>query len=56
LYGRHRIQIIRLEQFFFTEEECLNRGALVGRVMLLHEMKPEDEMKVLCEHRRSDNN
>jgi hypothetical protein len=50
------IQIIRLEQLFFTEEECLNRGSLVGRVMLLHEMKPEDEMKVLCEHRRSDNN
>ena len=24
------IQIIRLEQLFFTEEECLNRGALGG--------------------------
>ena len=28
----------------------MNRGALVGRTMLLREMKPEDGMKVVCEH------
>ena len=49
------IQSIELEQIFLSEEECMNRGALVGRVMLLHEIKPEDEIKVICEHRRSDN-
>jgi len=50
------IQIIKLEQFFSTEEEFMNRGALVGRTMLLREMKPEDEMKVVCKHLPSDNN
>lgn len=50
------IQIIKLEQFFFTEEECMNRGALVGRTMLVREMKPEEGMKIVCEHLPSDNN
>ena len=49
------IQSIEIEQFFFSEEECMNRGALVGRAMFLHEIKPDDEVKVICEHRRSDN-
>ena len=31
----------------------MNRGALAGRTMLLREMKPEDGMKVVCEHLRS---
>jgi hypothetical protein len=34
------IQSIEIEQFFFSEEECMNRGALVGRAMFLHEIKP----------------
>jgi hypothetical protein len=34
----------------------MNRGALVGRTVLLREMKPEDGMKVVCEHLPSDNN
>jgi len=49
------IQSIEIEQFFFSEEECMNRGALVGRAMFLHEIKPDDEVKVICEHRRNDN-
>jgi hypothetical protein len=43
-------QVVTLAQSFFTEEECKDRSALLGRSRLLHEMGPEDKMKVVCEH------
>jgi hypothetical protein len=48
-------EIVKLSEPFFTEDECMNRTALLGRTRLLHEMKPEDRMKVVCEHLPSDN-
>jgi hypothetical protein len=47
-------QVVTLAQTFFTEGECMDRNALLGRSGLLHEMKPEDQMKVVCEHAPSD--
>jgi hypothetical protein len=47
-------QVVTLAQTFFTEGECMDRSALLGRSGLLHEMKPEDQMKVVCEHAPSD--
>ena len=47
-------QVVTLAQTFFTEDECMNRTALLDRTKLLHEMKPEDQMKVVCEHVPSD--
>jgi hypothetical protein len=49
-------EIVKLSEPFFTEDECMNRAALLGRTRLLHEMKPEDRMKVVCEHLPSDSN
>jgi hypothetical protein len=43
-------QIVTVAQTFFTEDECRNRTALLDRTKLLHEMKPEDKMKIVCEH------
>jgi hypothetical protein len=43
-------QVVTLSQSFFTEEECRDRSALLGRSRLLHEIGPEDQMKVVCEH------
>jgi hypothetical protein len=48
-------QVVTLAQTFFTEEECMDRSALLGRSRLLHEMKPEDNMRVVCEHVPSGN-
>jgi hypothetical protein len=47
---------VKLPEPFFTEDECMNRTALLGRTGLLYETKPEDRMKVVCEHLPSDNN
>jgi hypothetical protein len=47
-------QVVTLAQTFFTESECMDRSALLGRSGLLHEMKPEDQMKVVCKHAPSD--
>jgi hypothetical protein len=49
-------QTVTLAQTFFTEDECMNRGAQLGRTRLLHEMNPEDQMKVVCEHPPGDDN
>ena len=49
-------EIVKLSEPFFTEDECMNRAGFLGRARLLHEMKPEDRMKVVCEHLPSDNN
>jgi hypothetical protein len=43
-------QVVTLAQTFSTEDECRNRTALLDRTRLLHEMKPEDQMKIVCEH------
>ena len=48
-------QIVKLEQSFFTEDECVTRGAVLGRIKLLREMKPGDKLKVVCKHLPSDN-
>ena len=42
-------QIVTLAQTF-TEDECRNRTPLLDRTQLLHEMKPEDRMKIVCQH------
>ena len=42
-------QVVTLAQTFFTEGECMDRSALLGPSRLLHEIKPEDKMKVVCE-------
>ena len=43
-------QVVTLAQTFFTEGECMDRSALLGRSRLLHEMKPEDKKRIVCEH------
>ena len=43
-------QVVTLAQTFSTEDECINRAAPLERTKLLHEMKPEDLMKIVCEH------
>jgi hypothetical protein len=43
-------QVVTVAQTFSTEDECRNRTALLERTRLLHEMKPEDQMKIVCEH------
>jgi hypothetical protein len=48
-------QVVTLAQTFFTEGECMDRSAQLGRSRLLHEMKPEDQMKVVCERVPNDN-
>jgi hypothetical protein len=43
-------QVVTLAQTFSTEDECINRAAPLERTKLLHEMKHEDLMKIVCEH------
>jgi hypothetical protein len=43
-------QVVTVAQTFSTEDECRNRTALLDHTRLLHEMKPEDQMKIVCEH------
>ncbi|HEX3571159.1 MAG TPA: hypothetical protein VHU44_10085, partial [Acidobacteriaceae bacterium] len=40
-------QVVTVAQTFFTEDECRNRTALLDRTKLLHEMKPEDQLKIV---------
>jgi hypothetical protein len=47
-------QIVKLEQTFFTEDECMNRGARLGRSMLPRKMNSGDKIKVVCEPSPSD--
>jgi hypothetical protein len=47
-------QVVTLAQAFFTEDECMDRSAQLRPSRLLHEMKPEEKMKVVCEHVPSD--
>jgi hypothetical protein len=48
-------QVVTLAQTFFTEGECMDRSALLGRSRLLHEMKPKDQMKLVCKRVPNDN-
>jgi hypothetical protein len=52
----HLGQRLKLSEPFFTEDECMNRTALLGRTGLLHETNPKTECNVVCEHLPSDNN